>query len=752
MHRRSIISLLLIPALVVLSFRNEPLAHASAPVGVILADVSVLKKNRTRTYGDDDLLQVDGNSSKRTFIRAQVTGLGDQPALVATLRLQVADRRGAGSKSGGRIHLIQDCNWDELTMNWKNRPLIDNGPLDTKGAVARGQVVEFDVAEAIVGDGVYCFALDSLSSDRVQYHSREAEVGAPELVITPVDPSGRVAVVEADASVRETQPDVNFGTSSMLWVDEKPVKRTFFRVRVRGFDAEPVRDARLRLQVVGSDEERYSARGSSGRLYETRDCAWNELTVTYDTQPTIDGPLLDKLGKVERGNVIEFDITPAITGDGIYCFALESSSRDGVIYGSREATVGGPVVVTTPEASVTSRLTNSVVQRQGGTYGPGSPAISGDGRFVAFVSGSPDLDPMYPNTLSDIFVHDRLAGTTQQVSVDSFGTGGNENSKHPVISADGRFVAFQSYASNLVADDTNGFPDVFVHDRRQKTTERVSVDSFGVGGNKPSGRHPHAMSADGRFVAFESYASNLVADDTNGWSDIFVHDRHERTTERVSAGLEDYQHNWRGVAISADGRIVAFTAHPVDGFCATCRPPTRSLEFIRNLELFVHDRQQQTTELVSVYADGIPFTSEELPQGLNIGWSPALSADGQIVVVGTPLDVIFVHDQRTGLTRTISIPTRWESDEVSRPINGGGGHWEAIDRQNAISADGRFLVASTGRSIHVHDLLTGTTQKLADGEAPSISYDGRLVAFASQARYLVTGPASAFGDIFVRAR
>src|SRR5438046_3037872 len=100
----------------------------------------------------------------------------------------------------------------------------------------------------------------------------------------------------------------------------------------------------------------------------------------------------------------------------------------------------------------------------------------------------------------DVFVHDRQTGTTGRVSVDSAGTEGNGLSVNPSISADGRFVVFYSYATNLVPGDTNGTGDVFVHDRQTGTTERVSVDSAGTQGNSNSDRP--SISADGRFVAF----------------------------------------------------------------------------------------------------------------------------------------------------------------------------------------------------------------------------------------------------------
>ena len=126
---------------------------------------------------------------------------------------------------------------------------------------------------------------------------------------------------------------------------------------------------------------------------------------------------------------------------------------------------------------------------------------------------------------TDIFVHDRQTGTTELVSVDSAGSQqGNQANVVPSISADGRYVSFYSRANNLVAGDTNGFTDIFVHDRQTGVTERVSVDSAG---NQAGGGESFSpsISADGRFVAFYSQSNNLVAGDTNDAFDIFVHDR-----------------------------------------------------------------------------------------------------------------------------------------------------------------------------------------------------------------------------------
>ena len=167
------------------------------------------------------------------------------------------------------------------------------------------------------------------------------------------------------------------------------------------------------------------------------------------------------------------------------------------------------------------------MQANGGSL---ESAISEDGRFIVFTSSASNLVPGLqshpgppPGTGSaDIFVHDRTTGVTELISINSAGQQGNQNSINPALSADGRVVAFRSYANNLVPGDTNAEPDVFVHDRTTGGTERVSVASDGTQANGES--YSPTLSADGRFVAFISAADNLVPGDTNNQQDIFVHE------------------------------------------------------------------------------------------------------------------------------------------------------------------------------------------------------------------------------------
>jgi Tol biopolymer transport system component len=164
-----------------------------------------------------------------------------------------------------------------------------------------------------------------------------------------------------------------------------------------------------------------------------------------------------------------------------------------------------------------------------------TPASSADGRFVAFQSSASNVVAGDTNGTSDVFVHDRQTGQTSRVSIASDGAQANPHSRFPSgdpsISADGRFVAFHSGANNLVAGD-NFFADVFVHDRQTGQTSQVSVASDGAQGDRDS--LAPSISADGRFVAFHSEGANLVMDDTNGVADVFVHDRQTRQTSRVS--------------------------------------------------------------------------------------------------------------------------------------------------------------------------------------------------------------------------
>ena len=356
----------------------------------------------------------------------------------------------------------------------------------------------------------------------------------------------------------------------------------------------------------------------------------------------------------------------------------------------------GGFVCTPAAAQVTERESVASDGTQG-NFASVAPALSADGRFVAFESVPTNLVPGDTNGFGDVFVHDRMTGTTERVSVALDGTQGNARSLSPAISADGRFVAFASTASNLVAGDTNGRQDVFVRDRMTGTTERVSVASDGTQGNASS--YTPALSADGRFVAFDSDADNLVPGDTNASTDVFVHDRMTGTTERVTVTSNGTQGNSDSFtpALSADGRFVTFESDADNLVPGDTNGST---------DVFVHDRLTGTTKRVSVTSDGT--------QGNGGSDFPVLSADGRFVAFESdahnlvPGDTngftdVFVHDRLTGTTERVSV-----------------------------ASDG-----TQGDSASVH---------------PAISADGGIVAFNSAATNLVPSDTNAAVDVFVRVR
>jgi Tol biopolymer transport system component len=240
------------------------------------------------------------------------------------------------------------------------------------------------------------------------------------------------------------------------------------------------------------------------------------------------------------------------------------------------------------------------------------PSISADGSVVAFSTEASNLVPQRDwNWSKDVFVRDLRNQTTELVSVTLDGGGGYGDSSLPAVSGDGRFVAFRSGTPNLVSMPTESkswWSQVYVRDRRLGKTELISVDIYG--GFASGDCSAPAISHDGRFVAFASESDDLVAHDANGeWCDVFVRDRLKGTTELVSVGSDGLQGrlysgmpymgaDWdyeRTVAISDDGQVVAFNTHPDSGLVLLPHNV-----FWADAILVVHDRRTGSTELVSV--------------------------------------------------------------------------------------------------------------------------------------------------------
>jgi Ca2+-binding RTX toxin-like protein len=222
-------------------------------------------------------------------------------------------------------------------------------------------------------------------------------------------------------------------------------------------------------------------------------------------------------------------------------------------------------------------------------------SISADGRYVAFLSDGINLVPDDNNDPSshDVLVRDLQAGTTEKVSVTSSGQQASAPSgDYPSISADGRYVVFNYQADDLVPEDTNGDTDVFVRDLQAGTTELVSVSSSGEQGRWMS--NYASISADGRYVAFQSLADNLVANDTNSW-DVFVRDLQKATTELISVASSGEQANSDtfGIpSISDDGRYVAFDSN-ADNLVANDTNGSGDGYRQDGSDVFLHERQAQ---------------------------------------------------------------------------------------------------------------------------------------------------------------
>jgi cysteine-rich repeat protein len=299
-----------------------------------------------------------------------------------------------------------------------------------------------------------------------------------------------------------------------------------------------------------------------------------------------------------------------------------------------------------------------------------NPAISFDGRFVVFdnigalVSGD-------TNAASDVFLRDLVAGTTARVSVTAGGGQANRGSLAPALSADGHLVAFESGATNIVSGDSNSRKDVFVHDRSAATTVRVSVATGGVQGNGDSSGASLAASAP--LVAFESLATNLVAGDTNGAGDVFVRDMVAGVTARVSVASDGTQGNARsgGAIASADGLLVAF-----ESLASNLVPGDSN----GTSDIFVHDREKGITTRISVGGNGA--------QASGGSFGPALSMDGRYVLFESDAPDLVPGD--TNLARDVFLHDR--ATGVTRRMGRGGVEPLGMSFAGALSPDGRAII------------------------------------------------------------
>ncbi len=342
-----------------------------------------------------------------------------------------------------------------------------------------------------------------------------------------------------------------------------------------------------------------------------------------------------------------FSINPSISADGRY-IAFESAANNLVIGDTNNQT---DIFITNREFKTTNIVSvNSF--GVGGNLNSFDPSVSGDGRFVAFASNANNLVLGDNNNTTDIFLRDLLTFTTTRISVDSLGNQSNAASINPTISADGRFIAFESDATNLVMGDINNARDIFLHDTLTGMTAQISKNSLGDKANLSS--FNPTISADGRFIAFDSFATNIVAGDTNNTRDVFWHDTLTGITSSISVDVLANQGDFSSIApsISNDGRFIAFES------TATNLIPGDT-NGVR--DIFVRDIVNGITTRVSVDIFGNQVTRSS--------FAATISDDGRFVAFDSfdPLLVpgdsngtndIFVRDLLNGVTTRISVNDR----------------------------------------------------------------------------------------------
>ena len=419
-----------------------------------------------------------------------------------------------------------------------------------------------------------------------------------------------------------------------------------------------------------------------------------DCDVVIQFEPEAGSPIVRLLSRSmggEQGNASSFytDMTP----DGR--FVVFASNADNLV--SNDTNHTRDIFVVEVDTAEIERV--SVSGTGGQANGRSSwPAISDDGRFVVFESQASNLTDNDSDDITDVFLRDREAGTTRLVSYSTHAGKGNDRSQWPDISADGRFVVFESKASNLVRNDELGKTDIFVLDTQSnpQVLERVSVSSSGVEGTY--GSQFGSISADGRHVAFWSGADNLVNDDSNDEDDIFLRDRERGTTELVSltnSGDQIDQGVGPRVLMSADGNLVAFTSEATDVVHGDANG-------VR--DIFVRDRSLGTTFRVTLNQQG------EEANGASDLTCSIFSPTGRFLTF------------RSNATNLV---------------------------ENGTSELGIYVNAlEAGEVAEVHVTDTGGS---ANGGAcdTSVSGDGRYVAFSSNASNLVPGDTNGSADIFL---
>lgn len=413
------------------------------------------------------------------------------------------------------------------------------------------------------------------------------------------------------------------------------------------------------------------------------------------------------------------------------------------------ATLAGAAIAA---AGPTERVDVSSSGGQADAGSAGRPALSADGNLVAFTSAATNLIPGVTGGRDNVYLHSRSSGGLELVSVTPDGGEPNGASSNPDLSADGRYIAFQTAATDLVPGGPAA--EVVVYDRVAHTTTPVSV----AGKRAADGQNP-SISDDGRYVAFQSDNPDLAqgAKGTGNPPYVYVRDLAKQKTMLVSVdGAGKFLGNFsRNPAISGNGRYVAFQSNLVSGTA-------------NGSSVFVHDLQTGSTVEVSVNSAGDTAARGDAS-------APSISSDGRYIAFDAsaqnlvPGDTnqaqdVFVHDMLTGQTTRVSLDGAGNQADDSSDLLSAGPQISADGRYVTFESAATDLVAGDTNAVadvFVHDLQTGTTTRAsvdgaggqADGASsePAVDGDGSVVAFLSSATDLVPGDTNGVSDSFVHA-
>ena len=385
-------------------------------------------------------------------------------------------------------------------------------------------------------------------------------------------------------------------------------------------------------------------------------------------------------------------------------------------------------------------------------------SVSDDGRYVAFSSVATDIvpDPSCDPDFGCVYVHDRLTRATELVSISPTGKAPNGDVSEPNISGDGRYVAYDSEATNLVPGDRNRRRDVFVYDRQTATTTLISRNPDGDPADHGSGGP--VLTPDGRFVLYKSRARDLVPGDRRFGTDVYRHDRVTDTTIVVSLtprGKRPNDESW-AYDLSADGRVAAFLSHADN----IVRGDDNEL-----WDVFAFDAETGTTELISRATDGTVAAG-------NSG-SASISYDGRFITFWSDASDIVPPDSLGHYDVFRLDRVTGEMVLVSRGLDGGPANGSS--GPSTISADGSLVAFASAATdlvpddddgdvngIFVADLVAGTTSELTTGRRgeptdgrstyPFLSGSGNVVAFESEATNLVRRDRNDADDVFLYRR